>query len=188
MNRLSSPGGLAQYLGDSDLAEIDPEMKQNASFQSALSLSSSANASASSSKAVLAALRALQDKIRRLEMERTQALDETGQLRHQLKNQEIEMEHAKQKDSLSAQRSIQDARNAYERLLTEKTDLEIKVARLEDRNRDVRMQSDDMQEKIRGLEQERHELQGRVRDLDSKQLQFDLQMQASQRKEKGSSF
>lgn len=45
------------------------------------------NTSASSSKAVLAALRALQDKIRRLEQERGAALDEAAQLRHQLQTQ-----------------------------------------------------------------------------------------------------
>ena len=41
-------------------------------------VSSSAHTTASSSKAVLAALRALQDKIRRLAAERTQALDEAS--------------------------------------------------------------------------------------------------------------
>ena len=60
----------------------------NKSYSSIISSASNGNAS-SSSKAVLAALRALQDKIRRLETERTQALDESSQLRLQLKNFEI---------------------------------------------------------------------------------------------------
>jgi septal ring factor EnvC (AmiA/AmiB activator) len=56
--------------------------------------------SASSSKAVLAALRALQDKIRRLESERALALDENAQLRHQIKNQEIETGMVRFRDRL----------------------------------------------------------------------------------------
>ena len=42
-----------------------------------------------SSKAVLAALRALQDKIRRLESERAQALDENAELKQLIKQHEI---------------------------------------------------------------------------------------------------
>lgn len=154
---------------------------RNSSFQSA----TSTNASASSSKAVLAALRALQDKIRRLEAERTQAMDETAQLRHQLKNQEVETEHLKQKESLVAQRSLHEARNAYDRLLTEKTELEMRVAKMEDRNQDVRHQSESFQERIRLLEDEKHRGQLKIKDLESQQLQHEMQISTAQRKEQG---
>jgi uncharacterized protein (UPF0335 family) len=90
---------------------------------------SSTSNQGSSSKAVLAALRALQDKIRRLEAEKQQSLDETKQLRLQLQNQEMEFEHLKQKDKLSLQKSISDARSSYENILTEKNELEIKLAK-----------------------------------------------------------
>ena len=67
-----------------------------------------------SSKAVLAALRALQDKIRRLETERAQALDECNHLRNQIRSQEMESEHVKQRDTLNNQKTLLEAKAAKE--------------------------------------------------------------------------
>jgi chromosome segregation ATPase len=150
---------LAMYHGYSDqnhgdLFENDQGM--NRSYNSGISSVSPNNASASSSKAVLAALRALQDKIRRLESERAQALDETAQLRHQIKNQEIEAEHIKQRDSLTAQKNLHEVRSAYERILTEKTETEIRLSKLEDRNRQEQQIAADLRSKILSAEEEKH--------------------------------
>ena len=156
----------------------------NKSYGSAVSAASSSAASASSSKAVLAALRALQDKIRRLEVERTQAIDETTQLRHQLKNQEIESEHIKQREILNSQKSLQESRSAYDRLLGDKAELEVRVSKLEERNRLGQQTSDELQSKIKLLEDEKHNGLIKVKNLENHQLQLESQIQHCQSKEK----
>ena len=162
----------------------DDDNTLNKSYGSAVSAASSSAASASSSKAVLAALRALQDKIRRLEVERTQAIDETTQLRHQLKNQEIEAEHIKQREMLNSQKSLQEARSAYDRLLGDKAELEVRLSKLEERNRHGQQTSDELQSKIKSLEDEKQNGLIKVKNLESQQSQLEAQIQHAQSKEK----
>ena len=80
---------------------VDPQGEAEGTMD-ALNLSSSmtVGTSQSGSKAVLAALRALQDKIRRLDSEKTSAIDECNQLKAQIKSMEIDHEHMKQRDAL----------------------------------------------------------------------------------------
>ena len=80
---------------------------------------SNTGSSSSSSKAVLAALRALQDKIRRLETDRARAVEETETLRHRLQGFEVEAEQIRARGDAIAQRNIQEARNTYDRLIAE---------------------------------------------------------------------
>jgi chromosome segregation ATPase len=162
----------------------DDDNTLNRSYGSAVSAASSSAASASSSKAVLAALRALQDKIRRLEVERTQAIDETTQLRHQLKNQEIEAEHIKQREMLNSQKSLQESRSAYDRLLGDKAELEVRVSKLEERNRLGQQTADELQSKIKSLEEEKQNGLLKVKSLESQQSQLEAQIQHAQSKEK----
>jgi len=139
----------------------------------------------SSSKAVLAALRALQDKIRRLESERTQALDETVQLRHQLKNQEVEADHAKQREQLQAQKSLQEVRSAYERLLTDKSELEVRLSKYEEKNKQAQGNVDDLQARIRILEDDKHAGTMKLKDLEHQKIQVETQIKLAQQKEEG---
>jgi hypothetical protein len=162
----------------------DNEESLNKSYNTAQSMISTANG-ASSSKAVLAALRALQDKIRRLEAERSQALDESVQLRHQLKNQEIESDHIKQKENLSAQKSLHEVRHSYDRLLAEKTEMETRLSRLEDKNRTSQNSSEELQNKIRSLEEQKHSSALQIKELEHQQSQIDVQIKHAQQKEKG---
>lgn len=157
---------------------------RNASFSSALSATSAISGS-SSSKAVLAALRALQDKIRRLETERSQALDESAQLRLQLKNQEIEWEHAKQREQLSSQRSLQEAKAANERLLQDKNELEMKLMKVEEKNQQLVHASDELSLKIRLLEEEKHASALKIKELEHQQAKIEHQISLTQHKEKG---
>lgn len=145
----------------------------------------SSTSNPTSSKAVLAALRALQDKIRRLETERGQAIDETAQLRHQLKNQEIEAEHVKQRELLSTQKNLNEARHSYDRLLSEKTEIEIRVSKLEDRNRISQATADELQTKIRGLEDEKQNGLFKIKEFESQHLQLQAQLENAQAREKG---
>ena len=142
----------------------------------------------SSSKAVLAALRALQDKIRRLESERSQALDESAQLRHQLKNQEVEAEHARQREQLTAQKSLHDVRGAYERLLTDKSELEVRLSKFEEKNKQAQNHVDELQAKIRVLEDEKHAGTMKLKDLEHQRVQIETQIKSAQQKEEGNSI
>lgn len=152
------------------------------------STSYNGNNNTSSSKAVLAALRALQDKIRRLESERTQALDETVQLRHQLKNQEVEAEHAKQREQLQAQKNLQEVRGAYERLLTDKSELEVRLSKYEEKNKQAQNNVDDLQAKIRLLEDDKHNGTMKLKDIEHQRVQIETQIKLAQQKEEGAFF
>ena len=147
--------------------------------------SSTGNASGSSSKAVLAALRALQDKIRRLETERAQALDETVQLRYRIKNQEIESEHLKQKDGLLAQKSLHEIRSAHERMLTEKTETEIRLSKLEERYREEQQIAAEFRSKLHTSENEKLLSLQLIKNLEIERNQLQDQVQHIQQKENG---
>eukprot|EP01038_Epipyxis_sp_PR26KG_P003991 gene3991-5715_t len=171
------------HYGEGDDEFIDEVGPSDNSKSYNSSLMSSANGS-SSSKAVLAALRALQDKIRRLEAERSQALDESSQLRHQLKNLEIDMDHEKQKENLIAQKNLQDSRNAYERLHADKSELELRLSKLEDKNKAAQRESDEMAKKIRSLEEEKHSNINKINELEHEQQRIENQIKHAQSREK----
>jgi chromosome segregation ATPase len=141
-------------------------------------------APASSSKAVLAALRALQDKIRRLESERSAAIDETVQLRHQLKNLEIESEHVKQREILSSQKTLHEARNAYEKLLNEKSELEIRLSKLEEKNESNKNTMDELYMKVKSLEDEKRTGLERIKVLENEHDILNNTIHDAQQKEK----
>lgn len=178
------------YSGSSSkdlMADLLGGEEHNKTFTSALSGSANSINTSSSSKAVLAALRALQDKIRRLETERSQALDESTQLRLQLKNQEIEYEHAKQREQLHSNKSLQEAKSANERLLHDKNELEMKLMKLEERNNQIGNSADELHMKIRLLEEEKHSGSLRIKELEHKQVNLEANITMSQQKEKGKS-
>lgn len=161
----------------------EEEYDLNRSYNSVLSGTSTANAS-TSSKAVLAALRALQDKIRRLEAERTQALDETSHLKHQLQTQSIEAEHSRQKENLAVQKNLQEARSAYDKMLSEKSELENRAIKMEEKNKMALAQADEMQTKIRFLEEEKHSTALRLKDLEHQHQQLESQIRNTEHKER----
>ena len=161
---------------------IDP---LRGTYHSADSNSSPLRASASSSKAVLAALRALQDKIKRLESERTQALDETANLRQQIKNQEMEADNFKRRDSLASQKKLHEVQSAYDRSVTEKTESEIRLSNLEERNRIEDEIARDLRAKIRAVEDEKHNGLLVIKDMESERTRLQSQILHVQHKEKG---
>ena len=136
-----------------------------------------------SSKAVLAALRALQDKIRRLEAERAQAVDECNHLRNQIRSQEVEAEHVKQRDTLNNQRSLLEAKSAYDRLTSEKASMQHQLTDLLEKNRDSDRLVNKMKDKIAMLEGEKDGLESRTRDLNEVQEKAEALLEATQRRE-----
>ncbi|CAM9710494.1 unnamed protein product [Ectocarpus sp. 12 AP-2014] len=73
-----------------------------------------------SSRAVLAALRGLQDKVRRLENERTQAVEEVQTFKGELVQRGEDFKHAQELQNLTIQEECAASRLSYERLLAEK--------------------------------------------------------------------
>mmetsp|Transcript_9580 Transcript_9580/g.15922 ORF Transcript_9580/g.15922 Transcript_9580/m.15922 type:complete len:527 (+) Transcript_9580:72-1652(+) len=163
--------------GSTQQANVD------ASFNSATSGISGFNHSASSSKAVLAALRALQDKIRRLETERAAALDEAAQLRSQLKSQEIESEHTKEKDILHNQKSLQEARLSYERVVTEKDDLEKSLQLLRSQNDQTQAHIHELRERNKELEDMRAAAEKRLGEVEGHLVKFQEEVDRSKHRE-----
>jgi len=155
----------------------------NTSYNTAMSAASPGASSASSSKAVLAALRALQDKIRRLETERSQALDETSQLRSQLKNQEIEAAHYRDKEKYSSDKTAQEARTNYEKLRQEKLDAETRLVRLEEKNKEGERHQEELSRRIQELEEEKVKTQMRQNELHSNAAHLDSQLEQALHRE-----
>ena len=158
----------------------------NKSFTSTYSNQSLATINtASSSKAVLAALKALQDKIRLLETERSQALDEISALKLQMKNQEIENENARQKEILNNQKLLQESKLSYDRLVYEKNDMESKLNKILEKNHSMSDLSNNLQMKIQMLEDDKNSLLNKLKDMEFENSQLELQIKHSQLHEKG---
>jgi DNA repair exonuclease SbcCD ATPase subunit len=166
-------------------SQSQKEQPLDASFSSGTSGISGFNHSASSSKAVLAALRALQDKIRRLETERSSALDEAAQLRSQLKSQEIEAEHSKEKDILHSQKSLQEARMAYERVITEKEDLEKSLKMVRTQNDQTQAHVQELRESNKELEAMRSSAEQRLAEVEGHLAKFEAEVERSKHRESG---
>ncbi|CAM9429781.1 unnamed protein product [Ectocarpus fasciculatus] len=73
-----------------------------------------------SSRAVLAALKGLQDKVRRLENERTQAVEEVKTFKGELMQRREDFKHAQELQNLTIQEENAASRLSYEKLLAEK--------------------------------------------------------------------
>lgn len=143
----------------------------------------SMQSSASSSKAVLAALRALQEKIRRLETEKVQAQDECQSLRTQIKSIEIEMEHTKQREHLVLQKSTNESRLFFDASISEKNDLQQRLTILEEENKRLTRASEEVQFELKATEEDRAASTIRLRDLDILQDQLQAQLSRSRERE-----
>ena len=141
--------------------------------------------SGSSSKAVLAALRALQDKIRRVESEKAQILDENKQLKLKIQSHEIDFAHYKQKEKLNLHKNLSEIRNSYEIALVEKNELEDRLLKLDGKNKDMKEYSENLLEKIKAAEAEKHHFEFKYKDVQAKLLQLEVQHERSQQREKG---
>jgi hypothetical protein len=99
-----------------------------------VSLAGTLPSSAQSSRAVLSTLRVMQEKIRRLESERDQALNECSNLRESVKAERVKRDYVSRDDALRAAENGGEIalRLAYERLLADKTSAELRIAKAAD--------------------------------------------------------
>lgn len=181
------------YDFDSSVRSFVPEL--NKSFASTTSSTAGlggiamaqngAGSAASSSKAVLAALRALQDKIRRLETEKSVALDEAAALRTQLKSLEIDQEHSRERDALHNQKLLQDARMAYEKILSEKTEMENRLRILDKQLDKVNGELQSAVRENKELENSKKASNEKLQQMENQVIEMELKLQESLQKEQG---
>ena len=175
------------YQGITDYHDAQHRIETDrTSFRGSSSSSiSPSGAAGTSSKAVLSALRALQDKIRRLEAEKMEATEEAARLRIQIRNHEMESDRFKQRDALASQKNLHEVRTLYERILAEKCETEARLLKLEDRNRGEEKISADLRAKIRDVEDEKYSGLMIIKDLESRRTQLQNQVLHVREKEKG---
>jgi uncharacterized protein (UPF0335 family) len=162
------------------------EHDRNGGYSPALSTAvTPMRSAATSSKAVLTALRALQDKISRLESEKTEALEESARLRLQIQNQDMTSERYKQRDNLTSQKNLHEVRTAYDRILAEKSETEMRLSKLDDRNRAEEQIAIELRAKIRAVEDEKRTGLLTIKDLESERTQLQSQILHIHQKEKG---
>ena len=164
---------------------VDPQ-EEEVGAMDALNLSSSmtVGTSQSGSKAVLAALRALQDKIRRLDSEKTSALDECNQLKAQIKSMEIDHEHMKQRDALINNQSLLEAKGAYDALNAAKAVQESDYTKLQEKYREQATSFNKLKIQYETLEDEKLTLLSKCNNLEKQCNEQDSLLRQFQVKEK----
>lgn len=142
------------------------------------------HASVSSSKAVLAALRALQEKIKKLETERLEAQEEAAQLRAQLRHYEEEAKYQKQKEQSYAHESLLETRSTIEQLSVDKQELEQKLHKAEQDNRAISRELERLREQLDATLQVKEGMIPQVREAEGRISVLEQEVRASQEREK----
>jgi hypothetical protein len=170
-----------RYTEEASNVDMDENTEDNALN---LSSSMSMHTSQSGSKAVLAALRALQDKIRRLDTERGAAVDECNGLKAQIKSMEIDFEHMKQRDGLLSNQALLEQRAAHDALKAEKAIQETEYTKLQERHREQSTEFARQQVLVDAAVEERDGLASRVQALEAQAREQDDLLQRYSHKEK----
>lgn len=142
------------------------------------------HASVSSSKAVLAALRALQEKIKKLETERLEAQEEAAQLRAQLRQYEEEDKYRKQKEQSYAHDNLIETRSTIEQLTFEKQELEQKLQKAEQDNKALSREIDRLRDQLDATMQVKEGMLPQVRDAEARISVLEQEVRSSQEREK----
>ena len=96
----------------------------------------------------------------------------------------METDHERQREQLASQKSLQDARLAYDKLLSEKHELEYRLNSVEDRKNTAQQKSDELHYRLQSLEENKTSSIIKLHDLEVLQVQLEHQFVASQQKEK----
>mmetsp|Transcript_38177 Transcript_38177/g.50296 ORF Transcript_38177/g.50296 Transcript_38177/m.50296 type:complete len:659 (-) Transcript_38177:43-2019(-) len=147
-------------------------------------MNSMMNTSTNTSKAVLSALRALQDKIRRLEGERAKAIDECSRLQERLQQVEVESNHLRQVDAISAQEKASAARLAYERLMAEKNQVDVRLAKAEEQKKALARDADAQRDRAHQAEVGHRTAESQVVSLETRVAELEAEVRDFQRREK----
>lgn len=136
-------------------------------FSSEFGASSDGNIATGGSKAVLSALRALQDKIRRLETEKSVALEEATRVKQEARQKETDLGRDYEQEKLKLQKTINENNLAFESLEQQKTALDLRLVRAEDKISELKQEISYLHEKIGKAEERLEEEKGAVSRLES---------------------
>lgn len=189
MSRFGSPETdlLLEEMAEMRSGSVDRHGMANRSNSTMMSSSPNGSGGASSSKAVLAALKALQEKIRRLETEKVQVMDEASTLRNQLRSQEIESEHIRQRDGLYQQKTNQELKIVNDKLMNERNDIEQHAEKLDERLKEQMRVNTQLNERLLRLQEERDAAAFSYKELETSYRLSDAHVARCQQREKGKS-
>ncbi|DBA00978.1 TPA: hypothetical protein N0F65_006239, partial [Lagenidium giganteum] len=134
---ISDRSFLSAPLGGVGVGARGAGMNDSFSLGSGLNTSAMASGGAQGSRAVLSALKALQDKIRRLEEERETHLQELSDVKAQARKREAESSANEKKLAYELTQAKESARAAYDALRAEREELKVEVVKLEERKRSL---------------------------------------------------
>eukprot|EP00937_MAST-01D_sp_MAST-1D-sp2_P004142 g4142.t1 len=166
--------GLSYSMADSSSAPTSP---------------SRALPSATGSKAVLSALRALQDKIRRMESERSGLVEHVAELKKELSSSSAAHERERSELRTRGERHSREASDAVSSAVEEKNHLNLLVVRAEEQKKALTRELQHVNEGARQAEDERRLAQSRVAALEKRAecLEKDLREAVSRGREAAAS-
>lgn len=145
-----------------------PQLKATASLSPPSYATTQSSSASKSSTAILSALRALQEKIKRLEKERADAIVENAALRQQNNEVQRHSELQRRKEGLEFQEQCVHIQSAYESLLAEKEAMESKLASSEEKRRSLLQEANRLRARLAVEEDSRRIAEGRMRDMEGR--------------------
>ena len=142
------------------------QLNASQSAGSGVGVSADGSIATGGSKAVLSALRALQDKIRRLETEKSIALEEATRVRQEARQKEVDLERDYEKEKLGLQKVVHETNIAFESLEQQKTALDLRLVRAEDKINELKSEISFLHEKIGKAEERLSEEKEAVQKLE----------------------
>ncbi|CAM9321629.1 unnamed protein product [Chrysoparadoxa australica] len=133
---------------------------------------------AHSSKAVLSALRALQDKVRKLEQERDKAKVECRLLEQRLTAQQASHDTSMQREVMASRERQTAARLAYERLAADKSNVDVRLAKAEEKRHELRHQLEALERAQLGSEASRKAAEAQTDLLRSRVVALEAELKA----------
>ena len=172
-----TPDPMGGYGGDTGHNRAGGDFERNLGLTpgspTALTSINGLGGGAQSTKAVLSALRALQDKIRRLESERQVAVDQSTRLRAKLRQQEISSQQKLEAEVHAGQERETTAQLAVEHANTEKSAMELRLCKVDEEKKALYREIEHLREKCSEAELGRRSAEAKasshrahVRDLE----------------------
>ncbi|TMW63592.1 hypothetical protein Poli38472_002533 [Pythium oligandrum] len=133
---------------------------------------------AQGSRAVLSALKALQDKIRRLEEEREKLLQELSDVKVKARKREAEFASAEKKLTYELGQSKESARAAYDALRSEKEELKLELVKYAERRKAMQAELQHAQKLVSTYSAKSEDLQSQVHLCESQEKGLHKEMDA----------
>lgn len=160
----SSSNSSSESFGNSSYSGVNKSESSN-SFQSTISMQNS-SLNSSNSKAVLTALKSLQEKIKKLEIERNNSQNECARLQLQLKSQLVETEHLLEKQKIKYDQDLLDEKRLINEEISQiKNAHEIHYSELNDKYNDLLEENKTLKTRLSESLSEIGDLKGTIEQL-----------------------